>query len=172
MMGVNYYEDVQRVSGALAWTSTSVCSWCRGMFHCGGGLGVSRVDYRQTLIDWVESGKVPERLVADRVVDGQTTMTRPLCPYPEVAKYDGQGDPRFGRVLRLAFLRHRAESGPGRPWQDSVRHRAGRAPVPLEGWAGILGELPKCAAETRGPAGDLSPPTKTLVSQTLSLAEA
>ncbi|MCY4595181.1 MAG: tannase/feruloyl esterase family alpha/beta hydrolase [Bryobacterales bacterium] len=92
MMGVNYYEDVQRVSGP------GVDEYFRlfmvpGMFHCGGGLGVSRVDYRKVLIDWVESGKVPERLVAARVVEGRAEMTRPLCPYPEVAKYDGQGDP-------------------------------------------------------------------------------
>ncbi len=92
MMGVNYYEDVQRVSGPGA-DDYFRLFMVPGMFHCGGGLGVSQVDYRKALMDWVEAGKVPERLVAARVVGGRTEMTRPLCPYPEVAKYDGRGDP-------------------------------------------------------------------------------
>ena len=92
LMGVNYYEEVQRVSGP------DVDEYFRlfmvpGMFHCGGGLGASRVDYRKALIDWVEAGKAPDRLVAARVIGGQTGMTRPICPYPEVARYDGAGDP-------------------------------------------------------------------------------
>ena len=93
MMGVDYYEDVQRVSGP------GVGDFYRlfmvpGMYHCGGGLGVSRADYLGALMEWVESGVVPERLEAARVVDGKTEMTRPLCPYPQIARYDGRGDPK------------------------------------------------------------------------------
>ena len=92
MMGVNYYEDVLGVTG------TETKDFFRlfmvpGMFHCGGGLGVSQTDYLGALMAWVERGQAPDRLVAARVVEGKTERTRPLCPYPEVARYDGSGDP-------------------------------------------------------------------------------
>lgn len=93
LMGVDYYEEVQAVTGP------STKDFFRlfmvpGMFHCGGGLGVSRADYLGALMAWVESGTAPDRLVAERVVEGETEMTRPLCPYPEIATYDGAVDPR------------------------------------------------------------------------------
>lgn len=92
MMGVNYYEEALRVTG------TETRDFFRlfmvpGMFHCGGGLGVSQADYFTSLMAWVEDGKVPQRIEASRVVQGKTELTRPLCPYPEVAIYDGAGDP-------------------------------------------------------------------------------
>lgn len=92
LMGVGYYEDVLKVTGAETRDFFRLFM-VPGMFHCGGGLGVSRASYLSALMDWVESGKAPGRLVASRIVDGRTEMTRPLCPYPEVARYDGSGDP-------------------------------------------------------------------------------
>jgi feruloyl esterase len=40
---------------------------------------------------WVERGEAPAQIRAAKIVDGKTVRTRPLCPYPEVAKYDGSG---------------------------------------------------------------------------------
>ena len=92
LMGVNYYEDVLRVTGSET-PDFFRLFMVPGMFHCGGGLGVSQADYFNSLMQWVEAGEVPERLDASRVVQGETELTRPLCPYPEVAIYDGTGDP-------------------------------------------------------------------------------
>jgi feruloyl esterase len=39
----------------------------------------------------VEQGKAPDRIEASRVREGKTDRTRPLCPYPQVAKYNGSG---------------------------------------------------------------------------------
>jgi feruloyl esterase len=39
----------------------------------------------------LEKGKAPESLVASKVVNGQVVRTRPLCPYPQVARYKGNG---------------------------------------------------------------------------------
>jgi feruloyl esterase len=64
-----------------------------GMGHCRGGVGPDRFDFMSAIVDWVEHGKAPERIVASHVEDGETTMTRPLCPHPEVARYTGNGDP-------------------------------------------------------------------------------
>jgi feruloyl esterase len=40
---------------------------------------------------WVEQGKAPDRIEASRVRAGKTDRTRPLCPYPQVARYSGKG---------------------------------------------------------------------------------
>lgn len=59
-----------------------------GMGHCGGGQGHSEIDWLTPLVNWVEKGQQPEE-----VVGAVGTSTRPHCPYPEEAVYDGTGDP-------------------------------------------------------------------------------
>ena len=67
-----------------------------GVLHCSGGPGADSVDWLQLIADWVEKGGAPERVVASRIAnDGSTELTRALCPYPQVAKYDGSGDPNL-----------------------------------------------------------------------------
>lgn len=90
MMGVTYYEAVVQKNG------TSTPDFARlfmmpGVGHCGGGVGPDRVDAVTAVIDWVEKGKAPDQLLASRVTNGQVARTRPLCPYPQVARYNGQG---------------------------------------------------------------------------------
>jgi tannase/feruloyl esterase len=58
-----------------------------GMAHCGGGVGHSTVDWLTPLVKWVEQGEAPQAIVGSR-----GTSTRPHCPYPEEAVYDGVGD--------------------------------------------------------------------------------
>jgi feruloyl esterase len=62
-----------------------------GMTHCSGGNGTDRFDPVTAVVNWVERGQAPQVLQASRVVDNKTVRTRPLCPYPEVARYSGQG---------------------------------------------------------------------------------
>ena len=62
-----------------------------GMAHCGGGAGTSTFDMLSALEQWVEKGKAPDSILASRVKDGKTDRTRPLCPYPQVARYKGTG---------------------------------------------------------------------------------
>jgi feruloyl esterase len=62
-----------------------------GMAHCGGGDGTSTFDMLAALEQWKEQGKAPEQIAASRVRDGKVDRTRPLCPYPEIAKYKGSG---------------------------------------------------------------------------------
>ncbi len=57
-----------------------------GMAHCGGGQGPNQFDMIETLDQWVEAKKAPDRIVAQR-----PGRTRPLCPYPQVAVYKGSG---------------------------------------------------------------------------------
>jgi feruloyl esterase len=63
-----------------------------GMAHCGGGPGLNGVDAMDSIELWVEKGIAPEKLIAKRADKGVTEMTRPVCPYPQTARYDGSGD--------------------------------------------------------------------------------
>jgi feruloyl esterase len=63
-----------------------------GMGHCGGGVGPDRADFLTTMEEWREKASAPANIVAARAASqGRTAMTRPLCPYPQVAKYTGSG---------------------------------------------------------------------------------
>ena len=63
------------------------------MGHCAGGIGPDQADYLSAIDEWVEHDNPPERIIASRTRDGETDMTRPLCPFPQVAVWDGTGDP-------------------------------------------------------------------------------
>lgn len=62
-----------------------------GVLHCAGGAGPDAVNWPAAIVDWVENGKAPERIVARKVVNGSPVRTRPLCPYPQKAEYKGTG---------------------------------------------------------------------------------
>jgi feruloyl esterase len=62
-----------------------------GVSHCSGGAGPDTFDGLGALEAWVERGEAPERIEAAKVTDGTVVRTRPLCPYPQVARYDGTG---------------------------------------------------------------------------------
>jgi feruloyl esterase len=89
-MGVDYYESALKQMGP-ATTGFFRLFMVPGMFHCGGGVGCGSFDKLTPLVQWVEQGTAPDSLVASRVVSGKTVRTRPLCPYPQVAKYKGSG---------------------------------------------------------------------------------
>jgi len=90
MMGVNYYEQAVAKNGP-ATTDFFRLFMVPGMAHCGGGVGPDQNDAVSAVVDWVEKGKAPESIVARKIVNGQVTRSRPLCPYPQVARYKGQG---------------------------------------------------------------------------------
>jgi hypothetical protein len=90
MMGVNYYEAVLSTNGRNT-PDFARLFMMPGVAHCGGGIGPDRIDSVTAVIDWVEKGKAPDSLLASKVTDGKVVRTRPLCPYPQVARYKGQG---------------------------------------------------------------------------------
>ena len=67
-----------------------------GMLHCGGGPGPNELPTLAAISDWVEKGKAPDQLVATKLAGnapgGTVERTRPLCPFPKVAAWDGKGD--------------------------------------------------------------------------------
>jgi Tannase and feruloyl esterase len=89
-MGLEYYEDVMTRMGPST-PEFARLFMVPGMFHCGGGIGTSTFDSITSLVHWVEEGEAPAAIPAARIVNGQTVRTRPLCPWPEVARYKGSG---------------------------------------------------------------------------------
>jgi hypothetical protein len=90
LMGINYYEQMRQTMGAGTGEFFRLFMM-PGVLHCGGGVGPSLIDPITPLVEWVERGVAPDRLVASQQEGGKTIRTRPLCVYPMVAKYNGSG---------------------------------------------------------------------------------
>ncbi len=89
---VNFYTRALAATKAPARGST----WLRlymvpGMGHCSGGEGPDTFDVMSALDAWVDEGTLPQRIEASKITAGKVTRTRPLCPYPQVARYKGTG---------------------------------------------------------------------------------
>lgn len=89
-MGVEYYESVVAKMGPNT-TDFFRLFMMPGVFHCGRGPGCDTAPRLAALIRWVEHGEAPERIVASRPLSESKTRTRPLCPYPQIARYKGAG---------------------------------------------------------------------------------
>ena len=88
---IDYYRQVQAHDPDAA-------GYCRlfmipGCLHCGGGPGATEVDWLAAIVNWVEHGQAPDRLVAAKSEHGKVAVTRPVYPYPQFAIYKGHGDP-------------------------------------------------------------------------------
>jgi Tannase and feruloyl esterase len=89
---IKYYKAVVDRLGGPAKASSSVRLFLApGMGHCGGGEGPNAFDKVGALERWVEQGTAPDRLNATHSTDGKVDRTRPLCAYPQVARYTGTG---------------------------------------------------------------------------------
>lgn len=90
---VEYYKSVLTTTGAAAGKlENSVRLFMvPGMDLCSGGNGPNEFDMLSVLEQWVEQGKAPDRIVASHRTDGKVDRTRPLCPYPQAARYTGSG---------------------------------------------------------------------------------
>ena len=75
------------------------------MNHCSGGPSTDQFDMLSALVAWVEQGKAPDSITAmargpgnpggvnaEVPANWSPQRTRPLCPYPKVARYNGSGD--------------------------------------------------------------------------------
>lgn len=94
---IDYYKRViQQINGLGETRSFARLFLAPNVAHCGGGTGPAPADPFGALVKWREQGVAPDTLLA-KLPAGQgvnttnATMTRPLCPYPDVAVYDGSG---------------------------------------------------------------------------------
>jgi len=89
---VAYYESVAKTMGGLEKTREFFRLFMApGMGHCSGGPGPNQFDHLTALEQWVEKGVAPDKLIASHVTNGKVDRTRPLCTYPQVARWKGTG---------------------------------------------------------------------------------
>ena len=91
MASVNFYNGVIKALGAARATSSMRLFMIPGMGHCGGGEGPNSFDMMPALEQWVEKSEPPTRVLASHATGGKVDRTRPLCAYPQVARYTGAG---------------------------------------------------------------------------------
>jgi feruloyl esterase len=63
-----------------------------GVLHCGGGTAPNSFDLLTPLVNWVENGAAPTKVTATQSNAGTIVRTRPVFPYPTVARYTGTGN--------------------------------------------------------------------------------
>jgi feruloyl esterase len=88
---VDYYTRVRSTIGAGDTQRAVRLYMVPGMIECNGGPGTDTFDMLAVMRRWVERGRAPADVTASRVEHGKVVRTRPLCPYPQVANYKGQG---------------------------------------------------------------------------------
>ncbi len=99
-----WYDNLQAANGGDA---SDFARFYRvpGMGHCSGGPATDQFDMLSQLVQWVEQGIAPERVVASArgpgnaggvnaevPIDWSASRTRPLCPYPKVARLRSGGN--------------------------------------------------------------------------------
>jgi hypothetical protein len=97
---LKYYDAVLSMMGSANTNSFYKLYMVPGMGHCGGALGCGMADWQTNIENWVEKGQAPGTIIGSRTAAGDpasesnymTARTRPLCPYPQVARYLGIGD--------------------------------------------------------------------------------
>jgi feruloyl esterase len=89
---VIYYDSVLKAVGKDKAADSIALFMVPGMNHCSGGAGTDSFDKMKALEEWVEQAKTPTQIIASHLTSGQADKTRPLCPYPQVAKYKGTGN--------------------------------------------------------------------------------
>jgi feruloyl esterase len=91
LLSITYYNKVVKTVGKNNATKSIALFMMPGMDHCRGGSGPAEFDAVNTLEQWVEQARTPQQIIASHKTDGKVDRTRPLCPYPQVAKYKGAG---------------------------------------------------------------------------------
>lgn len=108
---LDYVEKVVKAVGGQAEADRFLRAYfVPGMHHCSGGPGVDQFDMLTALEGWVERGAAPAAITAARIEHGAVVRTRPLCPHPQVAVYDGRGP-----AEAAASFSCRASAAPARP---------------------------------------------------------
>jgi feruloyl esterase len=105
---INYFQSVVGKMGKREANSFVRLFMAPGVQHCGGGPGPSNFgaivtssqsdaqhDLTMALERWVEDGVAPDRVIASKRQGADpkaaAVRTRPLCPFPQVARYKGSG---------------------------------------------------------------------------------
>lgn len=94
---VQYYTSVVKAMGGPGQVQGSYRLFMvPAMQHCSGGPGPDQFNAMGVLERWRELGAAPDQIIASHVTNNRVDITRPLCPYPQVAQYKGVGSTNDG----------------------------------------------------------------------------
>ncbi len=88
---VDYQKRVNDALGAASAAEFTRTYLVPGMNHCAGGPATDAFDGLSALVAWVEQGRAPQAITASGT-QALPGVSRPLCPWPAVARYKGAGD--------------------------------------------------------------------------------
>jgi hypothetical protein len=89
---LNYYQRVLEANGGIEQVQDFARLFMApGVGHCAGGAGPNPVGTFEAVVNWVENGVAPDQIMASRNLTGGMVRTRPLCPYPKIARWTGNG---------------------------------------------------------------------------------
>jgi hypothetical protein len=89
---VHYVESIRRTLGEQETDRFLRFYLAPGVQHCRLGDGPQPVALLESLMAWVEQGRAPNAVRSENWDEvGRVTRTRPLCPYPQRARYRGRG---------------------------------------------------------------------------------
>jgi feruloyl esterase len=97
---IEYYQQMARTTGPKVKSLDTSARFfvLPGVYHCRGGPGASEFDSVAAMDQWVEHGQAPNMMKATRV-DGPA-MSRPVCQYPTMPRYNGKGDPHVAESFQ------------------------------------------------------------------------
>jgi len=116
MYTILYYEAMQNQMGQTTVDEFARMYLVPGVGHCGGGEGDDSIDLVSNITGWVEQGTAPGSVMTYKLdSSGSQTASRPVYPYPAVARYTGSGDWHDGAnyVSDAARYNVRTPSWPG-----------------------------------------------------------
>ena len=112
---IAYHEAMLKQMGKAATARFERLYLLPGVYHCGKGEGPSAIDLLTPMMDWVENDRAPDAIMTQTAVGagngfGQPPSaskndkvkapaasapmrSRPVYPYPALARYQGSGDP-------------------------------------------------------------------------------
>jgi len=100
---LKYFLDVARKHGGVKHADDFMKLYLvPNMGHCGGNIATDNFDMLTPMVNWIENGVAPQEVIATgnrfpATVGpytglGNSTRSRPLCPYPKTLRYSGAGD--------------------------------------------------------------------------------
>lgn len=135
MDAVSYYQRVEEVMGGRKKTESFFRLFMvPGMAHCRGGPGPNNFgglstiaspqneidpehDVLSALVQWVEKGSAPDHIIAAHFTNGSVDRTRPLCPYPKIARWNGSGSNNDGKNFTCEEMTSTSSSHPAKSKQ-------------------------------------------------------
>ena len=88
---IDFFNKVLATQGGAGGGTSVQLYMVPGMNHCQGGPGTDSFDKVKAIEDWMRTGTAPSRIEAAHLTNGAVDRTRPLCPWGQVAKWNGSG---------------------------------------------------------------------------------